>query len=79
MFAEIQYPKSVLRHGGFVAAVSQTELKPQCALLLPGLCLSARERKSFADFQWITTILYKLCGFHLQFTPRTLFKKVLEV
>lgn len=80
VFAVIQYPESMPGHGGFVAAVSQAELKATAdSALTLALAYSMRVQMSFAHIQWITIILCKLCEFHLQFTPRTLFKKVLEV
>lgn len=67
MFTEIQYPKSLLDHGEFVAAVSQTELKPQWALLLPGLCLTAKlqifcpcpvDYYNFIEVMWVSFTIH---------------------
>lgn len=66
--------------GGLVAAVSQAELKATAGSgRTLALAHCSRVQMSFAHVQWITIILCKFCEFHLQFTPRTLFKKVLEV
>lgn len=64
MFAVIQYPESTPGHGGFVAAVSQAELKATAdSALTLALAYSVRVQMSFAHIQWISIILCKLCEF----------------
>lgn len=66
VFAEIQYPKSTPGHGGFVAAVSQAELKATVdSALTLALAYFMRVQMSFANTEWIIIILCKLCEFHL--------------